>query len=48
MQKSVYLSQEAITKIENYRKRYNRIPSFSQVLEQLILKSDLEDLIRNQ
>lgn len=48
MLKSLNLSQEAINKIENFRKRYNKIPSFSQVIDTLILNANLEDIIHNQ
>jgi len=40
--KSVNLSQEAIDLIENYRRKCKgKIPSFSKVLDQLILDSEL-------
>lgn len=40
--KSVNLSQEAIDLIENYRRKYKgKIPSFSKVLDQIILDSEL-------
>jgi hypothetical protein len=46
--KSLNLSQEAINKIEEYRKQYGKIPSFSEVVNILILNANLEDVIHNQ
>ena len=48
MLKSLNLSKEAINKIEAYRKQYGKIPSFSHVVETLILNSNLQDTIHNQ
>ena len=39
VRKSVNLSQKAIDKIEAYRKECKTIPSFSEVLDTLILDS---------